>query len=214
MNMMATNRQGQPNHFKTIMTPWKGFGHLVVVLVLLTVMNSVGVHAKTTTKKPKIVVKAKHLEMCHGKPSLKTRGDMQRLTWLLEASGEKTLLARNSPQHDAACWILHDDRVQSHGRNQVTFLERYALATLYLSTTFNNSTDWDWHMAADQPTAATVHGHWLSPRHHECSWYGVSCQRNIMMVWSPPTVIGLDLGFLSLKGVLPRELFLLPNLKQ
>lgn len=146
--------------------------------------------------------------MCSGKPSLKTKKDMTMLTWLIESTGEVSLLSTNSPQHQAACWMLHVDTKQSRGRSKDLFLQRYSLTTLYVSSTKSNTTTWDWPLAADDPSAEKVHGHWGSAKHHECQWYGVTCD-----TWSKK-VAALNLGFLKLDGILPRELFLLSQLRE
>lgn len=163
--------------------------------------------AKQKYQKPKIVIKAKHLQMCAGKPSLKTKKDMQMLTWLIESSGETQLLSTASPQNKAACWMLHDDIKQSRNRNKDIFMQRYALATLHVSSTKLNTTAWDWPLAADDTTAEKVRGHWGSTKFHECHWYGVTCNFS-------KKVTALNLGFLKLDGLLPRELFLLTSLRE
>jgi hypothetical protein len=176
-------------------------------ILLVAILSSLAA-AKQKQKKPKIVIKAKHLQMCRGKPSLKTKKDMQMLTWLIEASGETSLLSESSPQHKSACWMLFDDAKQSHGRSKDLFLQRYALATLHVSSTKFNTTVWDWPLAADDPSAEAVRGHWGSIKQHECQWYGVGCDS-----WSKK-VTALSLGFLKLDGIVPRELFLLPELRE
>ena len=92
------------------------------------------------------------------------------------------------------------------GRSQSKLLQRFALATLHFTTTQSDRKPWDWPMAADDPNAGKTHGHWLSRKHHECSWYGVICgfRKN---------VVALDLGFMKLDGLLPRELGLLSRLE-
>eukprot|EP00977_Amphora_coffeiformis_P010750 scaffold2518_cov178-Amphora_coffeaeformis.AAC.9 len=146
--------------------------------------------------------------MCPGKPSLKTKKDMAMLSWLIESTGEASLLSTVSPQSKAACWMLHVDTKQSRGRSKDLFLQRYSLTTLYVSSTKSNTTAWDWPLAADVPSAEKVQGHWGSTKYHECQWYGVTCD-----VWSKK-VTALNLGFLKLDGILPRELFLLTQLRE
>ena len=171
---------------------------------VICVCSSLVAAKKTKTK---ATIKAKHLQMCVGKPSLKTKKDMVMLDWLIEATGESYLLSTSSPQNQAACWMLHDDVKQSHGRSKDLFLQRYALTTLFVSSTKSNTTVWDWPLAADDPKAAKVKGHWGSTSHHECQWYGVKCD------WRKH-VVALNLGFLKLDGLLPRELYLLSNLRE
>jgi Leucine rich repeat len=194
----------------------------VLLLVLLLVSSSTTVDAKKKKKKPMppvvIPIQSKHLKMCEGKMPLKStnKKDMQRLSWLLQASGEGSILLESSPQHFAACWMLYEDRAQSVSRNQNSFLQRYALVTLYYSSTKSNTTRWDWPMAGDDPSAAKTNGHWTSVKHHECSWYGITCNHASYWwnwLWSSQKVVSLDLGFLKVDGLLPRELSLLTNLR-
>ena len=64
-------------------------------------------------------------------------------------------------------------------------------------------------MANDAPLAVQQRrGDWISPSKHECTWYGVSCHRR------NGRVKALQLGFLSLDGLLPRELSLLSSLQE
>lgn len=66
-------------------------------------------------------------------------------------------------------------------------------------------------MAVDDPTATIIktnQGNWMNVRMHECSWYGVRCTIR------SKTVIGLELGFLALDGLLPRDLALLTQLQE
>lgn len=104
--------------------------------------------------------------------------------------------------------MLHDDIKQSKKRKKDLFLQRYALATLYVSSTKSNTTAWDWPLAADDPTAEKNRGYWGSTKHHECQWYGVTCD------YLSKKVTALNLGFLKLDGLLPRELFLLSSMRE
>lgn len=74
------------------------------------------------------------------------------------------------------------------------FAQRYALAVLYYAT----QGDEKWEIKTD----------WMSGK-HECSWYGVVCGDTPL---DRHTVVGLDLGFNQLNGLLPRELALLQNI--
>jgi hypothetical protein len=67
-------------------------------------------------------------------------------------------------------------------------------------------------MAADEPRASKVRpkGNWMSTRMHECSWYGVKCGS----LFGRKTVKRLEMGFLALDGLLPRDLGLLTNLEE
>jgi len=62
-------------------------------------------------------------------------------------------------------------------------------------------------MATDDPSAVSTKGQWMNPKLHECQWYGVRCD-------SRRRVIGLELGWLALDGLLPRELGLLQHLQE
>jgi hypothetical protein len=128
------------------------------------------------------------------------------LRWMLDASGEGSLLLTVSPQHLSACWILSKDRRQSRGRSKSQLLQRYALGVVHFASTRSNTTSWDWKMANDVKGATENKGYWMSPKRHECSWYGVQCDTR-------SRVVGMRFGFLSLDGLLPREFGLLTSLK-
>lgn len=161
-------------------------------------------------KKNKVTLTSDLLNTCDARgasPTKKTRRFEQEMTWLAEVTAKASLVLSSSPQHQAACWILNTDRRQSSSRGRSAYLQRYSLAVLHYATTKSNKTAWDWKMSNDEPWAAAVHGHWLSTKHHECSWYGVKCS------WYPQRkVTQLDLGYLKLDGLLPRELSLLTDL--
>ncbi len=74
------------------------------------------------------------------------------------------------------------------------FAQRYALAVLYYATQGDDK--WE------------IKTNWMSGK-HECSWYGVICGDTPL---DRHTVVGLDLGFNQLNGLLPRELALLQNI--
>mmetsp|Transcript_1483 Transcript_1483/g.2056 ORF Transcript_1483/g.2056 Transcript_1483/m.2056 type:complete len:347 (-) Transcript_1483:111-1151(-) len=174
--------------------------HLLVLLLAATAQAK-----KKKIQKPKITVMPKHLQLCKGKAPLHPKKDNAKLSWLIEASGDASLTFASSPQHQAACWILYDDAKQSAGRSKQLFLQRFALTTLHISSTKSNTTVWDWPLAADEPNTLVTRGHWGSTKHHECSWYGVHCNFN-------KKVERIDLGFLKLDGLIPRELALLTGL--
>jgi hypothetical protein len=158
-----------------------------------------------TSMKTKIT--NKHMSMCSGLKPLASKKEARILSWLMEASGENSVLMKSSAQHQAACWILHMDRKKSLKRSRDLLLQRYALATLHFTTTQSNSTVWDWPMAGDLSIAGQkAKGNWMSAHHHECQWYGVQCN------WKT-RVIALDLGFMKLDGLIPREIALLPHLE-
>mmetsp|Transcript_26077 Transcript_26077/g.57435 ORF Transcript_26077/g.57435 Transcript_26077/m.57435 type:complete len:268 (-) Transcript_26077:17-820(-) len=68
--------------------------------------------------------------------------------------------------------------------------QRYALAVVYYSS---KGAQWD------------KNTNWMTPK-HECSWYGVMCN-------AFRTVIELDLGYIELEGLIPRELSLLGSVR-
>ena len=197
-------------HSASGMTRMRGY-HCILLLLLALSLAPEMVLAQAP-KKPKKSQQsspkptAKHFRLCSGKKPLHERRDKAKLSWLLEAVGDATLTFTSSAQHKAACWMLYDDVKQSAKRNKAMYLQRFALVTLHMSSTKSNTTNWDWPMAADDPKALQTNGYWASTRHHECSWYGVYCNLQ-------KRVERLDLGFLKLDGLLPRELGLLSKLK-
>jgi hypothetical protein len=75
-------------------------------------------------------------------------------------------------------------------RNSKKFTpQRFALAVLYFGT---KGISWE------------INTDWMSDK-HECSWYGIKCS-------TLKTVTGLDLGFIKVNGIIPREVGLLTSL--
>jgi hypothetical protein len=146
------------------------------------------------------------LSLCSGQKPIFRSTDKRALRWLLDASGEGSLLLQASPQHLAACWVLYTDR-KSKGRSKPKLLQRFALATLHFGTTRSNTTSWDWKMAVDVKGATATKGHWMNVNRHECGWYGVVCD-----AWS--NVVGLEMGWMALDGIIPREVGLLTALRE
>jgi hypothetical protein len=64
--------------------------------------------------------------------------------------------------------------------------QRYALAVVYYAS---KGAQWE------------TNTNWMTPK-HECSWYGVMCN-------TFRTVVELDLGYIELEGLVPREMGLL-----
>jgi hypothetical protein len=62
-------------------------------------------------------------------------------------------------------------------------------------------------MAVDVRGAAATKGYWMSASRHECQWYGVVCD-----AWK--NVIGLEMGWMALDGLIPRELGLLTKIQE
>jgi hypothetical protein len=147
------------------------------------------------------------LSMCSGEKPVTRNGDKRVLRWLLDAAGEGSLLLNTSPQHLAACWIMYKDRRKTRGQSKPKVLQRFALATLHFGTTRSNTTNWDWKMAVDVKGAESTKGHWMNANRHECQWYGVVCD-----AWK--NVISLEMGWLALDGLIPRELSLLTKIQE
>jgi hypothetical protein len=68
--------------------------------------------------------------------------------------------------------------------------QRYVLAVIYYAT---KGAQWD------------VNTDWMTSK-HECSWYGVECN-------AFKTIINLDLGYIKVDGLVPREIGLLTELQ-
>mmetsp|Transcript_6169 Transcript_6169/g.12736 ORF Transcript_6169/g.12736 Transcript_6169/m.12736 type:complete len:324 (+) Transcript_6169:77-1048(+) len=68
--------------------------------------------------------------------------------------------------------------------------QRYSLAVTYYSS---KGAQWD------------TNTNWMTPK-HECSWYGVMCN-------AFRAVVELDLGYIELEGLVPREMALLTSLR-
>jgi hypothetical protein len=187
----------------------------LICLFLILIVSTVTEGAKTKPKpipKPKsdsIVLTRELVNLCTGQSPISGKRMEQQLRWLIVASGEASLLLRTSPQHSAACWMLYVDQ-QSQARNtEYSYQQRYALVVLHYASTKLNTTKWDWHMAMDEPKiAALSHGNWMRTKTHECDWYGVTCHRRNRVVYD------LNLGYLKLDGIIPRELSLLTGLKE
>lgn len=178
--------------------------YIFAVLILGTVAFA----AAGSTKKQlnEIVMTRELVKLCTGKSPIGGKRMETQLKWIVLASGEASVTMKTSSQHKAACWMLYEDKA-SKSRNEDLFLQRYALATLHYATTKGNTTAWDWPMAVDEPWAIHSHGDWLHKSKHECNWYGVKCTSVGKQIYQ------LDLGYLKLDGLIPRELYLLTNLR-
>jgi hypothetical protein len=192
-------------------------------ILIVTCLLSSAEAAKKKKRPPAsdIAISPEFYDMCNGyRPLPHKGGTKKKLQWLVEASGAKTLLLKSSPQHSAACWVLHRDRKRSSKKQAL--IQRYTLAVLHFATTHSNTTAWDWGMAdrydprmpemtfstkaKDQKKMNKPHN-WLSEKQDECSWYGVTCN------WRSH-IVQLELGFLKLDGLVPSELSLLAELKE
>ena len=190
--------------------PFLSTAFLILLLIVSTTILLDTADAAAAGKKKKkapVVLTRELLNLCQGQRALATKAEQKHLKWLVAASGETALLSSISPQNQAACWTLYQDKTSSRSRNKESaYLQRYALAVLHFATTKSNTTAWDWPMAVDAapPEKANRHGDWMSAG-HECTWYGVVCRNKV--------VSELQLGFLKLDGVVPRELSLLTGLR-
>ena len=171
------------------------------------------------TKKPKplpkqssdsIVLTRELVNLCKGQNPIAGKRMEKQLRWLIVASGESSILLNTSPQHAAACWMLYvDDMAKSRTSHEYMYQQRYALAVLHYASTKMNTTKWDWHMAMDEPNVAALsHGNWMRTHTHECDWYGVKCHRRNKVIYD------LNLGYMKLDGIIPREISLLTHLKE
>jgi hypothetical protein len=68
--------------------------------------------------------------------------------------------------------------------------QRYALAVIYYSS---KGDQWE------------INTNWMTMK-NECTWYGVRC--NVFK-----TIVELDIAYIELKGLIPRELFLLSQVQ-
>jgi hypothetical protein len=119
---------------------------LLVAVCLLSASTTTAAKEQPPKKRSasEISVSPEFYTMCVGVSPLAQKGGVKkRLQWLIEASGKNTILMQTSPQHLAACWILHRDHKRSS--NKSVMLQRYALATLHFATTHSNTTVWDWN---------------------------------------------------------------------
>jgi hypothetical protein len=181
---------------------------LVTALLAHFLPSDLGLASAAAVKrKPPIVLTRELLNMCHGERAISSKSDQMRLRWLVAASGESSILLSSSPQHQAACWMLYTDPTARKRGSERMYLQRYALAVLHFASTKSNTTAWDWPMATDTtPDKAKRHGDWMA-KAHECTWYGVVCNRRNKVITE------LQLGFMKLDGLVPRELSLLKGLK-
>jgi Leucine-rich repeat (LRR) protein len=113
----------------------------------------------------------------------------------IESSSLTSILSKESPQHKAMCWMIHDDprKVDPRG-NKAKFLERYALVALY-----SNTKGPGWSRSDN----------WVT-KESECDWYGIKCSRPMFSM--KPRVTAIDLGFNKVTGIIPAEIGYLTEL--
>jgi len=113
---------------------------------------------------------------------------------LLKHSSSNSLTSASTPQHQAMCWLIHQDPRKVSVpmfSSPNKLLQRYALVVLYSAT--HGATKW------------LTKTNWLSKK-SECQWYGIGCN-----VYGYVTMV--DLPFNELEGILPREISLLKYLQ-
>ncbi|KAL3926500.1 MAG: hypothetical protein SGBAC_013455, partial [Bacillariaceae sp.] len=119
--------------------------------------------------------------LCAGQPII-TRKHEGALQWMFQNVGASQIQGSQTPQHEAACWMLRSKKSFSP--------QRFVMGVIYYAT---KGVQWD--ESED----------WMSSK-HECNWFGVEC--NMF-----GTVVNLDLGYILVDGLVPREIGLLRGLK-
>lgn len=100
-----------------------------------------------------------------------------------------------SPQSRANSWMMQDPNLDAYGTERK--LQRFALATLYYST------------SGDQWKNNAL---WLDYDHDECQWYNQDADGEDPVCNEDSSIVHLNLSRNSLNGVLPVELFFFPAL--
>lgn len=121
--------------------------------------------------------------LCRGRPVISKKHD-KAVQWLIKNVGESNVVASTTPQHEAACWMLRE--MDKHPFSA----QRFVMAVIYYGT---KGAKWN------------INTGWMTHK-HECTWYGVKC--NMFK-----KVVGLDLGYIEVNGLVPREIGLLTDLK-
>jgi len=112
---------------------------------------------------------------------------------LVEVTPVSKLMDHFAPQRAAFDWIVKSDPAKVDPCVFEAVAQRYAMATLYYSTSI-----YGW-MTEDNST-------WLSGE-SECDWVGVSCGENTT------SITGLSLSYHSLPEAFPDEIKVLTSLK-
>lgn len=159
---------------------------LVVVLsVLLSLIATSDVVTAAAAAANNKRLYQKHKNLCKDQPTIKAKHE-KGLQWLFKNIGETQITSTTAitPQHEAACWMF---RQSSSWKPQ-----RYVMAVIYYAT--KGGSRWE-HS-----------DNWMVPSKHECTWYGVTC--NMMQ-----QVVEIDLGYIEVDGLIPREIGLLKHLR-
>ena len=104
---------------------------------------------------------------------------------LTRVSGLDMFSGESSNQYDSLCWWLNDlDRLTQDELESTVLVQRYFLALLYNS---NGGENW------------VNNQNWMTSE-HECTWYGVSCDRYENVISK------IDLSNNNLVGSIPKEI--------
>lgn len=118
----------------------------------------------------------------------------------IESSSLTSILSRDSPQHRAMCWMIHDDaaKIDPRGaKGKAKWLERYALGALYFNT---KGPGWS---RSDM---------WMT-KEPVCNWYGIKCTSNLMGMGTK-YITSVDLSFNKVTGIIPSEIGYLTELRE
>ena len=179
-------------------------GILVAVSLLALPLASSAATAKAKQRPSQVPIE-KYLDVCSSlskskyPPIKKTDGKRRKvLSTLIGVTGLQNFVASGGPRLKAACWLMYDDPAKLSASNKSKLLERYALLVLYFAT---NGTSWE------------RTNNWLTGK-HVAQWEGVTVSRPTLFSLNRH-VTKLKLPFNDLnKGILPRELSLLKELRE
>ena len=180
-------------------------GILVAVSVLALPLLSSAATASKAKQRPSQVPIEKYLDVCSSlskskyPPIKKTDGKRRKvLSTLIGATGLQNFVSAGGPRLKAACWLLYDDPAKLSASSKSKLLERYALLILYFAT---NGSSWE------------RKNNWLTGK-HVSKWEGVTVSRpSIFSLKRHVTKLELPFNDLN-KGILPRELSLLKELRE
>ncbi|GKY97739.1 hypothetical protein MPSEU_000732100 [Mayamaea pseudoterrestris] len=116
-------------------------------------------------------------------------------------SNESAINDSTSPQARALSWISSEDAFFVCPTDQLLF-QRYALATLYFSTSGD-----EWTKCSAKSDSSSCDGDLFLSSSKECAWGGIRCNNEGFVV-----AINLDKTYLS--GSIPEELSSLPYLEE